>query len=102
VVGADDAVDSVLEEDDTLLRVRGALEHEAQEERFAQRPNLGVDVDGLFKEVAKLQRSTDGVPGDIDELERRLAALKVSYRVFSSNVIIRAAKWGSEAQDATP
>ncbi len=72
------------------------------EERFAQRPNLGVDVDGLFKEVAKLQRSTDGVPGDIDELERRLAALKVSYRVFSSNVIIRAAKWGSEAQDATP
>jgi uncharacterized protein (TIGR02599 family) len=50
----------------------------------------------LFTDAAKLE--SDGLnPGDLQKFEDKLIAKKLSYRLFSTNVAIRGAKW-SKAQ----
>ena len=50
-------------------------------------PDLGLN--GLFADAANLSR-------DLQQLEDKLTALGVNYRVFTADVPIRAAKWSQE------
>lgn len=80
----------------------------AIDETSAQRLNLTADsVDALristkFQSTAKLHEDLAATPGGMGgaSLEDRLIALGASYRVFSSNVPIRAAKWSREQVDS--
>ncbi len=64
-------------------------------------PDLFKDSKGkdLFSDTSRLESdpSDPAKPGDLQALEKKLIDLHLSYRLFSSNVAIRGAKW-SRAQ----
>jgi uncharacterized protein (TIGR02599 family) len=58
--------------------------------------NLGLETDDLFRDASRLEddRSTpEPGDGDLHTLEQRLIAARIHYRIFSTNVAIRGAKW---------
>ena len=62
--------------------------------------DLGIHTDDLFQKAAMLEDNPDtqaAGDGDLHELESRLIAEHASYRIFSTSVAIRGAKW-SRAQ----
>lgn len=62
--------------------------------------DLGVQIDDLFQKSALLEDDPDSTTpgdGDLRKLEDRLLEKKLTWRVFSTNVAIRGAKW-SKAQ----
>ena len=62
----------------------------------ADRADLGIETDDLFHDSAKLEdnpQTPEPGDGDLATLEARLRAQNVTYRIFSSNVAIRGAKW---------
>ncbi|MES2570334.1 MAG: Verru_Chthon cassette protein C [Verrucomicrobiota bacterium] len=78
---------------DETSGARLAQEHGEEED-------LGVRTEDLFQKSLWLEDNPDSyAPGDGDlfELERRLIAQRLSYRIFSTNVALRGAKW-SKAQ----
>ncbi len=61
----------------------------------AAMPDLGMS--GLFQQAALYDASTNaGSPGDLETLQTSLTSRKLRFRVFSTNVAIRAAKWSRE------
>jgi uncharacterized protein (TIGR02599 family) len=59
---------------------------------------VGKAAEELFRDATKLETSKDATtPNDLAKFEKTLTDLKLSYRLFSSNVAIRGAKW-SRAQ----
>lgn len=59
-------------------------------------PDLGIHTDDLFVDSARLEDNShtpEPGDGDLHELEARLTALRANYRIFSTNVAIRGAKW---------
>jgi uncharacterized protein (TIGR02599 family) len=54
---------------------------------------LGLNMATLFKDSTKLEKSSDDSEGDLGKLQDMLQAKKLTYRVFTSNVAIRGAKW---------
>lgn len=79
----------------------------AIDETSAARLNLGPKSGDLFRLRDKFAASKyftqdltlDPTRGPEDSLENRLLALKAGYRVFSTHVPIRAAKWSREQKD---
>jgi uncharacterized protein (TIGR02599 family) len=47
----------------------------------------------LFTTPTALNDTPQGAPGDLTRLQSMLTYRKVSYRVFSTNVTIKGAKW---------
>jgi uncharacterized protein (TIGR02599 family) len=73
------------------------------DERAPRSLDLGLDLTQFFQDPALLlQGASSGGGsgaaslGDLQRLENTLAAKRVNYRIFNSNVIIRGAKWGRE------
>ena len=62
------------------------------EDRNGSDPYLGINYEAQFNSPTALQ-DAGRRPGDISNFERTLIAKKVSYRIFSTNVSIRGAKW---------
>ncbi len=59
-------------------------------------PNLGIDYSKIFTEPSLLEDDrTTSAPndGDLSKLETLLINKKITYRVFSTNVSVRGAKW---------
>ncbi len=57
---------------------------------------FGLGINDLFLESAKLEddpNTSDPGDGDLHTLEKKLIAKKLTYRIFTSNVAIRGAKW---------
>lgn len=52
--------------------------------------SYGLGLDKLFLDARKLETPEEG---DLAKLEEKLIAMKLTYRIFSSNVGIRGAKW---------
>lgn len=62
--------------------------------------DLGIQTDDLFKHSLLLEddpQSPEPGDGDLSKLEERLIAQRLTYRIFSTSVAIRGAKW-SKAQ----
>ena len=69
-------------------------------EKYAGTRDLGVKTDDLFKKSQLLEddpATSEAGDGDLHTLEKRLITEHANYRVFSTNVAIRGAKW-SRAQ----
>lgn len=63
-------------------------------------PKLKLDFDSLFLDAAKLEdnpETDEPRDGDLAAFEQQLLARKLNYRVFSTSVALRGAKW-SRAQ----
>ena len=66
------------------------------QDQFGTDPNLGVSYSSLFRNPAVLEDDpSTAAPddGDLSKLAAILASQRVSYRIFSTNVSIRGAKW---------
>ena len=70
------------------------------EDRFGSDPYLGINYapdqlssSTLFADPASLDDSTSGKKGDLTKIQESLVSKKLSYRIFSTNVSIRGAKW---------
>ena len=60
-------------------------------------PALKTVLDGLFKTVGSTTDSAQhGLAKDLKTLEDFLTAQKISYRIFTSNIALKAAKWSRE------
>lgn len=62
--------------------------------------DLGIQTEDLFKDSLLLEDNPKSSPpgdGELSTLEQQLIEQRVSYRIFSTNVAIRGAKW-SKAQ----
>jgi uncharacterized protein (TIGR02599 family) len=62
---------------------------------------LGLDTTQFFQDSTQLFQGAANAGagsslGDLQRLENQLISMKVNYRVFNSNVILRGAKWGRE------
>lgn len=68
---------------------------EASEKRTLDLPQLTAD---LFKKADVLE-THDETPGDLAKLEERLVKRKLGFRIFTSNVSIRGARWSSSQVD---
>jgi uncharacterized protein (TIGR02599 family) len=58
--------------------------------------NFGVETGDLFKDSALLEdnaNTPEGGDGDLHTIEQRLIEQKATYRIFSTSVAIRGAKW---------
>ncbi|MEQ1853294.1 MAG: hypothetical protein ABMA01_17075, partial [Chthoniobacteraceae bacterium] len=65
-------------------------------DKFGSDPFLGINYSTLFRNPSMLEDNpATAAPGDGDlaKLEAILAAKRISYRIFSTNVSIRGAKW---------
>ena len=63
-------------------------------------PQLGLDTQSIFQDAAKLEdrKTTSGKQaGDLSAFEQQLIDRKLKYRLFSTSVALRGAKW-SRAQ----
>jgi uncharacterized protein (TIGR02599 family) len=56
-----------------------------------------LKVDGFFADSTKLADQVTGTAGDLTQFQAELNKLKLTHRVFTTNVSIRGAKW-SRAQ----
>ncbi len=66
------------------------------EERHSGEANLGLEMGALFRNAALLEDdpgTTDAGDGDLAALEEKLIAEKLTYRVFTTSVSLRGAKW---------
>lgn len=66
------------------------------EDKYGSDPTLGIDYSSLFQDPAVLSDDpkTDAPnDGDLSKVEAMLTEKRASYRTFSTNVIIRGAKW---------
>ena len=64
--------------------------------KYPGRTGLGFLTEGLFKRAERLEddpNTEEPGDGDLHELEQRLISERAAYRIFSSNVSIRGAKW---------
>jgi uncharacterized protein (TIGR02599 family) len=65
-------------------------------DKYRDERDLGIKTDDLFLDAKVLEdnpsTSTPG-DGDLQTLEQRLIAERANYRIFSTNVAIRGAKW---------
>lgn len=68
------------------------------EDRNGADPYLGISYETLFNNPTLLQ-DTGRRPGDLSNFEKTLINKKVSYRIFSTNVSIRGAKWSRSQTD---
>ncbi len=75
----------------------------AIDETSAQRLNFGKKTDDPFglKAKKRFTKSADFTKdllqsGDVDSLENQLIRKRAGYRIFSTNVVIRGAKWSRE------
>ncbi len=72
------------------------------EDRYGTQPYMGIDYSRLFQNPAILEDDA-GTPqpndGDLSVLEATLVAKRASYRVFSTNVSIRGAKWSRDQKN---
>lgn len=62
--------------------------------------NLGIETNDLFQDSLLLEdnpKSSEAGDGDLFKLEQRLIEQRLTYRIFSTSVAIRGAKW-SKAQ----
>ena len=72
------------------------------EDNFGTDPNLGIDYSRNFRDPALLDdnvRTPQPNDGDLSVLEATLVKKRVSYRIFSTNVSIRGAKWSRSQQN---
>ena len=72
------------------------------EDRYGTQPYMGIDYSRLFQNPTILEDDpATPVPndGDLAALESKLAAKRISYRVFSTNVSIRGAKWSRDQKN---
>lgn len=66
----------------------------------ADREALKTHLDGLFQAVGStLDATLPGYAHDLQDLEDYLIAKRLNYRIFSSNVSLKAAKWSREQQN---
>jgi uncharacterized protein (TIGR02599 family) len=66
------------------------------QDRFDSDPLLGIDYSARFQNPANLEdnaSTSKAGDGDLSLLEELLAQKRVAYRIFSTNVSIRGAKW---------
>lgn len=66
------------------------------EDKYGNDPYLGIDYSPIFRNPAVLEddRATSAPnDGDLAKLEKLLTEKRVSYRIFSTNVSVRGAKW---------
>jgi uncharacterized protein (TIGR02599 family) len=66
------------------------------EDKYSSDPNLGLDYSRNFRNPALLEDdpgTSQPNDGDLSVLEALLVKQRVSYRIFSTNVSIRGAKW---------
>jgi len=67
------------------------------QDRYGSDRYIGIDTEaGLFRDPASLEddsTTSTANDGDLYKLEQRLINKRVSYRIFSTNVSIRGAKW---------
>lgn len=71
-------------------------------QRFPNSATLGLSMSSLFLSSAKLEDDAGtAAPGDGDlaELEKQLVGLRAAYRVFTTNVTIRGAKWSKSQKN---
>ena len=71
-------------------------------QRFPNSATLGLGMSSLFLSSAKLEDDAGtAAPGDGDlaELEKQLVGLRAAYRVFTTNVTIRGAKWSKSQKN---
>jgi len=57
---------------------------------------FGLEIDQLFLDSSKMEddpASAEPGDGDLNKLEKALIEKKLTYRIFTSNVAIRGAKW---------
>lgn len=86
-----------------VLQVVMVAIDERSAERIASQhedePDLGIQTDDLFQNAALLHDdpATPKADGDLKTLEERLMAAHAKFRIFSTTVAIRGAKW-SRAQ----
>ena len=72
------------------------------EDNFGTDPNLGIDYSRNFRDPALLDdnpRTPQPNDGDLSVLEATLVKKRVSYRIFSTSVSIRGAKWSRSQQN---
>ena len=75
----------------------------AASSQTADKLRENLDVDNFFTDSTKLADQADGTPGDLTNFQsklnglRKAGDLKLTHRVFTTNVSIRGAKW-SRAQ----
>jgi uncharacterized protein (TIGR02599 family) len=60
----------------------------------ARKLDLDLITDGLFQQADSLE-THDNQEGDLSKLEARLQTRKLGFRIFSSNVSIRGARWST-------
>lgn len=70
----------------------------AQGASDARKLDLDQITDGLFQQADSLE-THDNQEGDLSKLETRLVARKLGYRIFTSNVSIRGARWSTAHVD---
>jgi len=105
--------DSTARRADPLLNPRSQLppvvqlvmvaidENSARRLQSAQSPKSAVPdlgLTGLFSDPAKLE-DAGSTAGDLTLLQQRLVARRVSFRVFSSNIQIKGARWSTAQTD---
>lgn len=72
------------------------------EDRYGTQPFMGLDYSRYFTNPTTLEddpNTPQPNDGDISVLESMLAAKRASYRVFSTNVSIRGAKWSRDQKN---
>ena len=70
------------------------------EDKFGSDSWLGINYESYFNNPTALQDTASGKAGDLTNfVEKILIPRKVSYRIFSTNVSIRGAKWSRAQTD---
>jgi len=65
-----------------------------------EQDELKTLIDGLFRSVGSTtDPSVSGYARDLQTLESALISRRINYRIFSSNVAIKAAKWSREQKN---
>jgi uncharacterized protein (TIGR02599 family) len=75
-------------------------ETSAKRMRTSENDDLKAQIDALFRSVgAATDSSQEGYAKDLQTLEAALVSRNIDYRVFSSNVTLKAAKWSREQKN---
>lgn len=85
-----------------IVKVTMIAIDEASAKRMSDsdRAALKTEIDGLFQSVGSTTDSSlPGYAKDLQTIESALTAKKLNYRIFSSNVSIKAAKWSREQKN---
>jgi uncharacterized protein (TIGR02599 family) len=71
--------------------------------QFPTSADLGLETGKLFNDSTKLEDKAEGPPadreGDLTKFQSSLSGLNLTYRVFTTNVSIRGAKWSRAQSD---